>query len=178
MTQFLNAKLRAYRKDEDGSMVIPVALWVPFFIMILLCALELGMLTVRHTVLERSLDTTVREIRLGTGSSFQHDDIKASICARSPVLYNCDENLKLEMTRRDLRSWQGISGRANCEDQAENADPVREFTSGQDNQLMVLRACYLFNPISPASLFGDALLKNAQGESALIATSAFVQEPR
>lgn len=159
-------------------MAIPVALWLPLLILILMASLELGVTTVRHTVLERSLDEAVREVRLGTGRESTHSELKTLICDAAPVLYGCEENLRLEMITNDLRDWHAMDSGADCADSNETARPLRNFEYGGDNELMILRACYMFNPITPATAFGDFLVKNDNGFSALVATSAFVQEPR
>lgn len=59
--------LRRFRADDDGSMVVPIALWMPIFLLLIISSIELGTITVRSTVLERALDQTVRDVKLGTG---------------------------------------------------------------------------------------------------------------
>ena len=60
----------------------------------------------------------------------------------------------------------------------EDVQPVRNFGSGQSNELMLIRACMKFNPIFPTWGLGADLSKDDDGRISLIATSAFVQEPR
>ena len=64
-----------------------------------------------------------------------------------------------------------------CTDAAEPARPVRQFTNGQQNELMLMRACLRFDPLFPDAFLGSALKTNSSGESAVVAVSAFVQEP-
>ena len=54
---------------------------------------------------------------------------------------------------------------------------MKEFTPGQQNQLMLLRACLRFDPLFPIDALGSALVKDANGQSAIYAMTAFVQEP-
>ncbi|MGR3504024.1 TadE/TadG family type IV pilus assembly protein [Pseudaestuariivita sp.] len=170
--------LRRLWQREDASITVEFALWFPVFMALLLASVELGVITVRNTLLERSLDLVVRDIRLGTGTAPQHDEIKTQICDNMALAPNCAENLRLEMVRRDLRGWIAVSANADCTDQSEEVSPVRSFTHGFENQLMVLRACLKFEPIFPTTAFGAALAKDANGDVGLIATSAFVQEPQ
>ena len=59
--------LRQFRMREDGNSTVEFAIVIPAFIMILMSTVELGMINLRHSQLERALDGTVRTIRLGTG---------------------------------------------------------------------------------------------------------------
>ncbi|KNG92655.1 TadE/TadG family type IV pilus assembly protein [Pseudaestuariivita atlantica] len=178
MTQKLFSRLRRHMAQEQGSMTVEFAIWFPLFMVILLASVELGVVTVRHTMLERSLDMTVRDIRLGTGTAPQHDQIKDQICENIALVPDCQENLRLEMMQRDLRAWTSIDGNADCTDQSAPVAPVRQFSNGLDNELMVLRACLKFTPFFPTTALGESMAKDANGDVGLIATSAFVQEPR
>lgn len=170
--------LRRFRRDESGSSVIDFAIMFPLFIFALMASVELGFISIKHMMLERALDLTVREIRLGTGKAPQHDKIKKDICTRAPMLDDCEDNLRLEMVRLNLRSWQAPPDDIDCIDKADTAKPVRTFSNGNVNELMLLRACALFKPIIPSSGLGKALDKDGAGYAAMVAQSAFVQEPK
>ena len=75
------------------------------------------------------------------------------------------------------RDTVSMPGTADCSDSSEEVQPVRSFVNGQENELMILRACAKFDPIFPTSGLGKQLAKDGAGQAALIATSAFVQEP-
>ena len=55
--------------------------------------------------------------------------------------------------------------------------PVIDIANGLNNQLMILRACVLFDPMTPGSGLGKALPKESEGAYALVATSSYVMEP-
>lgn len=169
--------LRRFRRDENGSATIDLAIMFPLFIMAMMASVELGFISIKHMMLERALDLTVREIRLGTGSAPQHDKIKQDICNRAPMLEDCETNLRLEMVRLNLRTWTAPPGDIDCVEKSEVVNPVRSFSHGNVNELMLLRACALFEPLIPSSGLGKALDKEA-GFAAMIAQSAFVQEPK
>jgi hypothetical protein len=129
-------------------------------------------------MLERALDMTVRDIRLGTGSAPQHDEIKDLICERAGFIDDCAESLRLEMIELDPRAWSGLTTEADCIDKSEDIKPVRNFVNGQENRLMVMRACAMIDPVFPTTGLGKALIKDsAAGEYALVSMTAFVQEP-
>ena len=169
--------LRRYRRDERGSMTVEFAIWFPFFLFFLYSTVELGLITMRHAMLDRGLDIAVRDIRLGTGTAPQHDDIKASICQNAIVIPDCDSNLRLEMVPTDMRDWTSLPPDPDCTDRAEEARPVREFTPGNSNQMMLLRACLKIQPLSPTSQLVEYMQRDSAGDISILVTSAFVQEP-
>ena len=177
MIAALKTALRRLRDREDGSMVVPFALWTPVFLGLILSSIELGTVTIRHTALERAMDETVRDLRLGTGTAVDHASLKTAICQRAAVLPDCETTLHLEMLRLSVRDWTTPPLVADCVDTAQAANPQRNFTFGSANEMMFLRACYKYQPITPAGTLSSSLAKDAQGYTALVAQAAFVHEP-
>ncbi|WP_372609644.1 TadE/TadG family type IV pilus assembly protein [Aquicoccus sp.] len=169
--------LRRWRRDERGTATVEFAIMFPLFVTLFLSSVELGMIMFRHAMLERGLDLAVRDIRLGTGSDPDHDDIKDAICNFSGVLPQCADNLRLEMIRVDPRTFAALPAEGDCIDHSEEATPVRSFLHGGANDMMLLRACYVFSPVIPTSGLGYYLEVDGAGNAAMFATSAFVQEP-
>ncbi|MFK7751454.1 MAG: TadE/TadG family type IV pilus assembly protein [Sedimentitalea sp.] len=169
---------KRFRKSEDGHATVEFAITFPSMLFLLLSGVELGMVTLHHSMLERAMDMTVRDIRLGTGTAPQHDEIKDLICERAGFIDACGENLRLEMIQVDPRDWSDINPNADCTDQSEDVAPVRSFVNGQDNELMVLRACAKIDPVFPTTGLGQNFVKDGAGQYSLISISAFVQEPR
>ena len=174
----LRQKLRRFTDSETGSATIEFAITFPAMLLILLSGIELAFVNLRHSMLERAVDITVREIRLGTGSAPQHDAIKDMICTRAGFIENCRDNLRLEMIQLDPRNWADVPANADCTDKSEEVAPVRAFVNGLDNELMILRACAKIDPVFPTSGLGADLASGVDGQYALIATTAFVQEPQ
>ncbi|MCF3593326.1 pilus assembly protein [Rhodobacteraceae bacterium LMO-12] len=174
------AALRQWWKGESGSATVEFAIMFPFYITLLLSSVELGMVHFRHSMLERGLDMAVRDIRLGTGTNPSHDDIKDAICEYAGVLPQCDANLRLEMILVDPRDYVAPPASADCIDHSEESNPMRSFEHGGSNELMMLRACYVFSPIFPTAGLGYQMAENSDGAGnvAMTAASAFVQEPR
>lgn len=175
MMYLVKSLATAFSKQEHGNVVVPFALWMPLILALILGSVELGTLTIRQTALERALDDTVRDIRLGAVSN--HDDIKQSICDGTAVLPNCMSTLHLEMVSLDMRDWGGVVAAADCADTTQPVTPNRTFQNGGTNEMMLLRACFKFKPITPGGSFGASLPKDDQGYSALVVSSAFVHEP-
>jgi len=169
--------LRRFRDDTEGVVTVGFVLVFPVFIAILLIAVELGFITMRYALLERGLDMTVREIRLGTGAEWKHDEIKDKICDNAISVTHCKASLRLEMRQRSIRNYTSLSDTVDCTDRAEESDPVM-FESGGANDLMVLRACYKYRPLFPSALLGSKLKKDTSGDASIVAMTAFVQEPK
>ena len=71
--------LRRFDGREDGTATLEFAILFPAFIIILVSAVEIGFITMRHTLLDRAVDLTVRDIRLGTGTAPQYEQIRDTI---------------------------------------------------------------------------------------------------
>ena len=156
-------------------MVVPFALWLPIFLVLILSAIELGTLTIRQTAMERALDDTVREVRLGSVNSAT--EIKQSVCTKAAVLPNCTNMLQLEMVRLDMHAWAAPAAAADCVDTLLDVTPYRTFHPSGGGRMMMLRACYKYQPITPAGTISSHLSTDTEGYTAIISTSAFVTEP-
>lgn len=175
----LKHHLARFRREDAGSVeTISFAIWLPLIIIVLLTSIEVGAYTARATMLERALDMVARDIRLGTGTAPQHEQIKTDICERARIVPNCATTLRLEMIQRDPRNWQGLPQVADCTDASLPVAPVRAFETGQSNELMVLRACAKITPIFPTTWFAESIHVDSAGDYSLVAATSFVQEPR
>ncbi|QFT92168.1 TadE-like protein [Roseovarius sp. THAF9] len=177
MIRKFKTALRRLRADESGSASVEFVIIFPIYLSFIMMSIELGFVTMRHTLLERGLDIAVREVRLGTGTAPQHDEIKDLVCDNAVMVLNCKEKLRLEMRPANIFALQTLDTTADCTDKAEPAKPVRTFTPGVANQLMLMRACYKYEPFFPEEFLGSALEKDGSGEASIISMTAFVQEP-
>lgn len=169
--------LRRFHRSEDGNGTIEFVLVLPGFFLLFTSAYEGGVLSTRHVMLERGLDTAVRQVRIGRIPSPTHDILTDRICEYASIIPKCKENIRLEMIPNDLRAWVDVSDDVACVDRDEEGDPVLNFTSGGNNQLMILRACVLFDPMIPTTGLGRAIPKESGGAYGLVATSSYVMEP-
>ncbi len=176
MTPFIPNPLARFLRDETGSMVVPFALWMPVFLVLILSSIELGTVTIRHTALERAVDENVRDLRLGIAPTGA-DALKAAICQSAAVLPNCEQNLQLEMVALDLRNWTAPPAQADCVDTTQTINPQRNFQYGAQQEVMLIRACFKYRPVTPAGTLSSSLATDDEGYTALVATTAFVNEP-
>ncbi len=170
--------LRRFGRGENGSSTIEFLFVLPFFMLMFLNCYEAGMLSMRHAMLERGLDLTVRAVRIGRIEDPTHAQLKAEICARTMMIPDCDSDLQLEMIREEPRNWSGgLDGPVRCVDRALDVQPAVQFTNGGNNELMMLQVCVLYDPKLLDMGIGKHLADNPNGAYALFATSAFVMEP-
>ncbi len=179
MIRRVSNRAKRFLRREDGNATVEFAITFPAMLMFMLSGIELGIMALNHSGLERAMDLTVRDIRLGTGTAPQHDQIKDLICQRAGFIKNCNSNLRLEMVQVDPRDWIGIDQEATCTDASKEVQPKTVFKNdAKDNELMILRACAKIDPVFPTTGLGKNIKKDGAGQYALVSTSVFVQEPR
>lgn len=169
--------LRRFRRDQNGNATIEFVLLLPMMMTFCLSTIELGMLLSRQVMLERGIDIATRQVRIGTMQPVTHDALVAAICDAALIIPDCINQLKLEMLRRDARAWTTMRPGADCVDRADPGQPPDEFNPGMQNELVVLRACTLFDPFFPTTGLGAQIPRESGDAYALIATSAYVVEP-
>ncbi|MGH1423430.1 MAG: TadE/TadG family type IV pilus assembly protein [Pseudooceanicola sp.] len=171
-------RLRLFSRDSRGSVaVVDFAIMFPIFLTMFLSGVEMGMMTIRQTMMEHALDRSVRDLRL-SASAVSHDALRDKICGYAGLLPDCQSALKLEMRSADMRTTTSVlSNSPDCVDRSEEIKPVVAFVSGKRNELMVIRACFVFSPVFPNVGFGHNAQKDGAGDIRLFATTAFVNEP-
>lgn len=173
----LRAGLSRFSRNEDGNMTVEFAIAVPTALMFSVATFEGGYIGLRNMMLERAVDVVVREVRTGQIPNPSHETLVVEICDAAVIIPDCLKQLKLEMIRTTARNFSAMGNEPDCIDRAEEGDPVVNLTMGGNNDLMMLRACALFDPYFPTTGMGAAIPKKSQGAYALVATSTFVVEP-
>ncbi len=170
--------LRALRRREDGNATIEFVILFPAFIMIFVSAFESGILMTRNVMLERALDISVRGLRLGVWKPAPtHTELKRTICNLAGIIPDCMNTVLVELRPVDNNTWEPLTPNATCVDRDEEINTTPNFNSGTDNELMLVRVCAVFDPIFPLSSLGLKLAQDNTGAYALVATTAFVNEP-
>lgn len=171
--------LRGFRRDESASATVEFALMLPLMMFLFFSTIELGIFLTRKVMLERGIDLAVRQVRIGAMDPVTHDSLVDAICTGAGIIPDCRNQLKLEMIRRDLRNWRGFDENADCIDRADDEpQPPRNFQPGMQNELILLRACALFEPFFPTTGLGADLPRQSEGAYAIVAMTSYVVEPR
>ncbi|MCB5199775.1 hypothetical protein LGQ03_11045 [Loktanella sp. TSTF-M6] len=172
LTQRLGARL----SPESGSASIPFLLVAPAFFFIFVNAFEIQVHSVRQVMVDRALDLAVRDVRVGYLKVPTHDDLTARLCYYAKVIENCERDIRLEMIKVDPRNWVTPAVSAPCRDREEEAT---DFPIGslENNDLMILRVCILFDPTFNYAGVGRKIVEPGKEYYALRAASSYVVEP-
>ena len=165
-------------RDEGGQASIEFVIVFPLFVMIMLVGIEAGMMLSRHAMLERAVDISVRNLRLGHWPEPTHQQLRDEICTHTGIIPNCGEALLLELTPVDTATWQMPAQPPACVDRAEDMEPVTDFIEGAGNQVMLVRACLVVDPFFPTTPLGLQLPLDASGGFQMVSLASFVNEPR
>ncbi len=171
--------LRRKAREEDGAATIPFIIFLPFFMLLVMSALEMGTVMLRHVMLDRALDMSVRDLRLGTWNDADHDEFKRVVCSRAGLIPNCVNALRVELRPVSTITWDPLASGPTCIDRSSPMRPegFPKFADGEGNEMMLVRACVKLHPVFPTSGLGFHLPRDNAGAYALVSTSAFVNEP-
>ena len=178
----LTSWLRRLARAEDGTATVELVILLPAFVLVMVNAIEASVLMTRANLLDRGLDMAVRELRLNTDAPPGFDAFRALICERSGLPEGCVHALQVELQPVSTATWALLGDDARCVDRREEIDPLTELDSehyrvGGADQLMMVRACLVVDPLTPNYGLGALLPKDPSGGYRLIAVSAYVQEP-
>jgi hypothetical protein len=178
MIPAVRTRLAGFRRRDDGVASVEFVLMLPLFLTIFMASFESGLLMTRNIMLERALDLTVRELRLGSFVNPSHDTIKDAVCGRTVLFEDCGKIMRLELTKVNTATWNLPATDTPCADRDEPIQLLDPLDTGAENEMMLIRACAVFDPIFPMAGLGLRLKKDSLGGGyAIIARSAFVNEP-
>jgi hypothetical protein len=164
-------------RRENGNSTIEFALLFPAFITLFLIVVETDVMMTRGVMLDRAVDMSMRDLRLGTLNPMTHDNLKSNICAISVVIPDCENVLLLELRPISTTTWEPLTNDVTCVDRTEDIQPVLEFDAGASNEMMLVRVCAVFDPFFPTTGLAAQLNLDDSGAYALVSTSAYVNEP-
>lgn len=176
----LRDRFRRARRSEEGASTIEFVIIFPAFIFLVCSSIETGFLALRQVMFERALDLTVRDLRLGLLVDPSHDDLKQSICSKSPMVPQCINSLRIQLTPIDRVAFTPLGAGAFCADRSLAVQPVvdpLDVVGGVENDLMMIRACAGYDPFFVLASIGMQLPVDANGDYNIVSTSVFVNEP-
>lgn len=170
-------RLGRFLRREDGTATIEFILLFPVFMMLTVTGVEMGVLSLRQVMLERGVDMTVRDLRVGSMTDPTFAKVRASICDNAKIIPNCTSSLHLELRPISTADWAVPATAATCVDRTSEIAPIVEFTPGLRNAFMLMRACSVFDPLFPTFGLAPHLPLDASGGYRIIASTSFVNEP-
>ncbi|MEM8793682.1 MAG: pilus assembly protein [Pseudomonadota bacterium] len=176
MTRAGMERVRAFLSNEDGNATLEFVVIFPFITYLVFTLAEVGTLMARTVMLDRGLDIAMRDIRLGLTADPTVADIRREICTAAFLLNECEETVLLELVPIvDVNSFPTTP--IQCIDRTEEIEPTTTFDPGVRSQIMYVRACIVVDPLFPGAGIGALLPSEADGGYAILARSAFVNEP-
>ena len=169
--------LRPRLGRENGNATIEFALLFPAFITMFLVVFETGLLLTRGVMLDRAVDISMRQLRLGTLDPMTHDSLKTTICNNSVIIPDCENTVLLELRPISTSTWEPLTDAATCVDRSADVQPVLDFEQGKSNEMMLVRVCAVFDPFFPTTGLAAQMKLDGTGAYALVAMSAYVNEP-
>lgn len=173
----LRTAARRIAGAEDGTATIEFVLFFPLIMTVFMSAFESGLLMTRQVMLERAMDLSIRNLRLGSWANPTPAVLKQKICDWAGVIPDCMNVLMLELRPVSTTTWTPLDPNITCVQRNEVLQPLTEFVAGVQNEMMLVRACAVFDPIFPLTGLGLNLPLDPSGGYQLAATSAFVNEP-
>lgn len=175
-------RYRGFRDREEGNASIEFVLLFPAFIFLFLVGFEAGYYMVRNVVLERATDIAIRDVRLSNGQVPGWAALKKRICDEAGIIPDCMRTLQIEMqpvpkTPGGVATAAGGATRCIDTGAPPNTNQQGAYTGGGENQLMLVRVCSMAKPLFPTTGIGVGMARGANGEYAIVSTTAFVNEP-
>ncbi|MEX3315941.1 TadE/TadG family type IV pilus assembly protein [Sulfitobacter sp. PS-8MA] len=170
--------MKSFKASESGAVTIEFAILLPVVLYLFFMAIESGLWSAREIMLRRATNMVARDVRLSVADPPDYNEMKSMICEKSFFNTGCMDSIRIQMQAMPISEWGKISDVAPCVDREEDFDPANTFMPGQQNELMMVRVCRLFNPILPGTGLGRKLPENSDGEYGVRITTAFVTEPR
>ena len=164
-------------RREDGTASIEFVMAVPVLMTIFMASFESGLLMTRSVMLERAVDITMRELRLGHYVNPDATLLKAEICKRTVIFDDCAANIRLELIQVDKTTWRLPTSSTACINRDEEFQVPDTFMNQTEHDMMLMRVCVRQDLMFPTSGLGLKLATDSQGGFGLIAISAFVIEP-
>lgn len=161
--------------------MVELAIIFPIFMGLFVASFELGLYMTRQVMLERSVDLTVRSLRLGAIENPDLETLRTSICdATAGVLPDCRNSVLINIVEVPLQGWTPPNMSAECIERDPDGElkPVSNFllNPGQPNDMMLIRVCSLQKPVFATTWLGLGM-QSHDDFYALTSASAFVVEP-
>lgn len=168
-------KFDAFANDNRGIAAVEFAMIaIPFFFLIF-SLLEVCVIFIMSSVLEHGVNEAARSIRTGQfqQNGFGQVAFKQAVCAELFDLLSCDSKLRFDV--KTFSSFGGTSAPNVIDSSGDLDDSGFGFAPGASNEIVVVRAFYEWDLITPVL---SAPLANMSGSRRLLqATVAFRNEP-
>lgn len=84
---------RGLRSDAKGSVAVEFGILVLPFVIVLMFLVDVSLMSLADSLLDKSLHKIAREIKTGQAGSKTLDQVKTELCAASLGLFSCTDNI-------------------------------------------------------------------------------------
>ncbi|MEM7526772.1 MAG: TadE family protein [Pseudomonadota bacterium] len=179
----MTRRLLAFLRCDKGAASLEFVMLFPLVFAILVAYLEMGWLLTKQMMLDRGVDVTMRQVRIGAVPNVTHDLIKQGICDNALILIDCDNSLKIQLIPYTTATPADFSN-VDCFDRSLPVDdPINVATqasskSGDRDEIIFVRACVLVDFLLPGGGIGFLLAKSSPETGySVVSYSAFMNEP-
>ena len=167
--------------NKKGAAAVEFALVAPLFFAMTFSILEAGWFFFVNSVVEQANSNAARLIRTGQAQndSMSKTAFYDTICNIVKPLGSCDEKLTIDVTA--YNSFADLAADVSapvCRDKDDTTIEGAQFDPtdyGAQRQIVRVRVCYLYKPVTPA--LGLNLGKTKHGDREVISVSIFRNEP-
>ncbi|MDP7151315.1 MAG: pilus assembly protein [Paracoccaceae bacterium] len=174
---FTANKLKTWLRRENGSVTLEFIILFPAILILFLASLEISFYMSRISMLERALDQNIRLLRLGGLQPATHEQLVFQICGDAMFSTSCPDDVLIELTPISTDTWNMPERNVTCVNRDEDIEPVINFQPGRENEIMLVRACAIVDPIFASTAFTLGMPKAAENGFLITAASTFVNEP-
>lgn len=164
-----------FRRDRAGAASVEFVMIAPLYFAFVFSMFEAGWLMTKSMMLERGLDLTIRDLRVGSDSWVENTDFKDVICGHAKIIRDCKASMSLQ--RVPVKTASDIPDKVQCVDRTAPIKPSKSVPIDEPDSFMYVSACVFVKPLFPFLGLGLHLPKDEHGGMALIAYAAFVTEP-
>jgi Flp pilus assembly protein TadG len=168
------SRCKRFGRDTKGQAAVEFAMVaLPFFVL-MMAALDFGLMFFATSTLENGVVEAARRIRTGevaaAGSSAAQ--FKQMICDEVSMLLACDQRLAVDV--RVFDNFDDVNFPAALDGNG-NLSGAMQFQPGTAGDIVLVRAFYAWPMLTP--VFGEAMENMNGGARLLSATTAFRNEP-
>jgi Flp pilus assembly protein TadG len=164
-----------FLRDRRAATAVEFALVLLPFLMVLMTMINSALVLLAGQVLQTAATTAGRLILTGQAqtANFTATQLKNSICASLTVMFNCSNNLYVDVESFSSFSTISLPNATNSNGTVNSAG--FNYSPGGPNSIVIVRLIYQWPIIAPGLTVG--LANSANSTNTLIATVAFKNEP-
>ena len=132
----LRHAVKRYIRDESATATMELVIMFPLMMIVFIAAFESAMILTRQIILERTLDMSVRVLRLAQGVITDAVEVRNSMCSNTILLPNCEELLTIDLQLVDTDTYDMPSNEEICAGRGNNIviAPDNTFDIGGSNE--------------------------------------------